>query len=170
MRVAVGGFTLVELMVTVVVLMILTTVATPSMVSLIADNRATSVASSLSSAFSLARSEAVVRGQSSAVCSSSNGSSCGGSWNDGWMVFVDEDGNGTHNGSEEILRLWQTPTGEATISATTTAVSYLPLGAAAHASPIELVLSFTPCEGEQQRRITLHPMGRVTVDEEACGT
>ena len=35
------------------------------------------------------------------MCTSQNGTSCGGDWNDGWIVWIDVDGNGNPGGAED---------------------------------------------------------------------
>jgi len=91
------GFTLTELMVTLVVAGILVTIAVPSFRGFLLSNRLTTATNDLVADFQVARSEAIKRAASTIVCKSSNGTSCtsGGSWSDGWIVFVDTDGSGT---------------------------------------------------------------------------
>lgn len=92
-RTGAAGFTLLELMVTVAILAIVAALAAPSFAAMFKTNRARSVASELMAALSLARSEAVRRGQAVTICKSRDGSSCGGSgtqWDNGWIVFVNE--------------------------------------------------------------------------------
>ncbi|MCH8537167.1 MAG: GspH/FimT family pseudopilin [Alkalimonas sp.] len=83
------GFTLIELMVTVAVLVIVLTVAVPSFTNLINGNRLTSQANELLSAMTLARSEAIRLNRNVIFCHSSDSSSCsepaGGEWA-GWIV------------------------------------------------------------------------------------
>ncbi len=84
----VRGFTLVELMVTVVVAAILLALAIPSFATMIRKNRAASDISALTTTIAYARSEAVARGRNVCVTPSTNG----GAWKNGWKVRVDDAG------------------------------------------------------------------------------
>ena len=93
-----AGFTLIELMVTIAVGVILLTLAAPSFQDIIQNNRVTAQANDFVTALNLARSEAIKRGVSVTVCKSNDGTSCGGAgvnWQDGWIIFLDIDGDGT---------------------------------------------------------------------------
>nr|WP_051464538.1 GspH/FimT family pseudopilin [Pseudoxanthomonas suwonensis] len=85
-----GGFTLVELMVTLGVLAILVSMATPSFTSVINSNRLSSQANELVADIQLARSEALRRNRTVRLCRSDNGSACAtgtGNWT-GWIVML----------------------------------------------------------------------------------
>lgn len=74
------GFTLIELMTTIIIIGILTTVALPSLRSLIADQRVKNSAFDVMSMLSITRSEALKRNTN--VIASSNS----GGWQSGWSV------------------------------------------------------------------------------------
>lgn len=82
------GVTIIELMVSLVVLAILLAVAVPSFDFLIMKNRLGSYASGLNTSVILARSEAIKRNRTIQLCASSNGTSCATSsvWSSGWIV------------------------------------------------------------------------------------
>jgi len=75
-----GGFTLTELVVTVLVLGILVTMAAPAMSQFIASQRARNAAADLASAVTLTRSEAVNRNATITMNASAS------SWTGGWSV------------------------------------------------------------------------------------
>lgn len=83
------GFTLIELIVTLTVVGILTTIAAPSIQKLFADNRLTSQVNDLMGDLSVAKSEAIKRNTTTGVCASTTGTSCtaGGNWASGWFVY-----------------------------------------------------------------------------------
>ncbi|MGI2104738.1 GspH/FimT family pseudopilin [Shewanella frigidimarina] len=94
MKIIQSGFTLVEMMVTVVVSGILITVAAPSMNSLYEGIRARSAISTIESSFTFARSQAVSYGGRVSVCPLST-SSCGTDWTKGFSIFIDNGTTGT---------------------------------------------------------------------------
>ncbi|MDX1554457.1 MAG: GspH/FimT family pseudopilin [Xanthomonadales bacterium] len=104
-RAATSGFTLVELMVTVVVLSIVLAMAVPSFSSMINRNRLAASANEAVAAFQVARMEAVRRNARVVLCPSANGSACaGGDWSR-LIVFSDNNGNGSPgDANEEIIR------------------------------------------------------------------
>lgn len=89
-----SGFTLIELMVTLMVAAILVGVAIPSMSNFLNEQSLVSDVARLKSALSFARSEAITRSAGISVCASTDGATCsGGDWADGWIVFRDQNGN-----------------------------------------------------------------------------
>ena len=94
-------------MVTISVVAILATIAVPSFVNLMAKQKVESLAGEFSAALSFARGEALRRGTPVSVCRSSNGTACGGSWGNGWIVFVNTDGDSpaTVDSGETVLRV-----------------------------------------------------------------
>ena len=100
-----GGFTLVELAVTLAVLAIFIAISAPLFAGVINGNRLTSNANELVAALQIARSESIRNNARAVVCESANGSSCSTNspWR-GWIVFVDRNSNGTPD-TGEIMRV-----------------------------------------------------------------
>ena len=71
-----GGFTLLELMVTLAVASILAVIALPSFRDLLRKNQVSSANNALLADLSYARSEAITRGNIVSICPSSDGATC----------------------------------------------------------------------------------------------
>ncbi|MCG6937277.1 MAG: GspH/FimT family pseudopilin [Gammaproteobacteria bacterium] len=91
------GFTLVELMIALIIVSILLAVGMPSLKGFLQSNQLIAATNELLSAIHIARSEAIKLNTSVTICESTNGTSCTDpgtdNWEDGWIVFVDSDGN-----------------------------------------------------------------------------
>ena len=89
------GFTIIELMITIAVIGIGLAIGVPAMNQFVLDNRLVSQINTLNSSLALARSEAVKQNELTVVCVSTTGSSCANNtaWTEGWIVFIDRDGN-----------------------------------------------------------------------------
>ncbi len=102
-----SGFTLIELMITLAIASILLFVGLPSFDTFIKDGRLTSGVNDLVGALYTARSEAVKRGLRVSVCKSDDQASCAssGGWQQGWIVFTDENNSGDYDAGETVLRV-----------------------------------------------------------------
>jgi type IV fimbrial biogenesis protein FimT len=103
-----SGMTLVELMVTIMLVAILMTIGIPSYRYVTNSNRATSEVNSLLADMQFARAEAIKEGQFVTVCPSTNSTSCVANssiWNTGWIVFSDVNGNGIVDAGDTVLRV-----------------------------------------------------------------
>ncbi|PCJ85409.1 MAG: hypothetical protein COA54_11165 [Thiotrichaceae bacterium] len=92
-----SGFTLVELIITMAIIGILLVVAVPSLKAFMQGNQLIATSNDLVSALYIARSEAIRLESRVTICESSNGTSClatgTGDWKNGWIVFVDANGD-----------------------------------------------------------------------------
>ena len=98
------GFTLIEMSVTTVIASVLAAAAVPSFGHYIGKQRLTMAANSLNATFSLARSEAMARGERVAVTPVTPNA-----WASGWRVFHDANDNGTLDAGERVLREFEAP-------------------------------------------------------------
>jgi type IV fimbrial biogenesis protein FimT len=98
-----AGFTLYELLITVLVIGVILTFAVPNMQGFAQNSRMTSTANDLHAAFHLARSESSRAKTNITICPSADGSNCGGTWQQGYIVFVDEDGDLARAGATETV-------------------------------------------------------------------
>lgn len=98
------GFTLVELLFAVAVIAILIGVAAPNLQNAVRNSRLTTSTNNMVASLQLARSEALKRKVPVTVCSSSETESCVDTdWNNGWMVFADDNGDGARQPAEDIV-------------------------------------------------------------------
>ncbi len=98
---------MIELMVTISVLAILAAIAFPSFQGSLRSNRVATTTNELLASLSLARSEGIRSTRGGGVCTSENGTSCGGDWNSGWIVWTDTDGDGVFDAGEPVVRYSQ---------------------------------------------------------------
>lgn len=156
---AMRGFTLIELLVTMAVAAILLTVAVPNFQMFVMNSRMASQANEVVGALSLARSEAVKRGAQVSVCASSNGSTCTGSWTQGWVV---RDTSGP-------IRVQSALTGGSTLSAgAVTSITYTPNGRTTLAAATTLTLCPPVPAIVKGRAIQVELTGRPYVAEAVC--
>lgn len=102
------GFTLIELIVTVAIAGIVIAMAVPAYTTMTQNNRQTAYINDLARALYLARSEAISNNQNVVVCESDDTAStpsCSASntWQTGWLMFIDADGDNAYDEADEIL-------------------------------------------------------------------
>lgn len=102
----IGGFSLVEILVTLLVLTVLITLAAPAFTNILMTNRLATESNTFLSALHLARSEAVKRNVRVVLCISANGAACAnsGGWHQGWIMFTDVNNNALFDVNETLLR------------------------------------------------------------------
>jgi len=113
------GFTLFEMIVVMGIVAILMAVAVPSYQFVTTSNRIAGEVNGLLGDLQFARLEAIKEGQTVTACASSNGTSCAGttSWNSGWIVFADVNGDGTVETGDTVFRVQRTFTSTDTLTA-----------------------------------------------------
>lgn len=168
-----AGFTLIELMITLIIAAILVTVAIPSFNTTIQNNRVTTQINDFVSTLNLARTEAIKRGARVTVCKSADASNCNTSstgWEQGWIVFVDSDADETRDSGETILLTSEgMPAGStlqgASGSAVNNYVSYRASGKTTFpisGGEVALILCDARNDNSVTKAITVAPTGRVS--------
>jgi type IV fimbrial biogenesis protein FimT len=102
------GFTLYELLTTMLIVGVVLSLGIPNMQSFRQNSRMTAAANDLHSSFHLARSEAARAKTPITICASADSMvalpTCGGELEAGWVVFEDRDGDIVVDAGEPILR------------------------------------------------------------------
>lgn len=162
---AAGGFTLVELLVTLAVLAILLGLSFPSLSTLVRDAHVTAASSSLRAALLITRSEAIKSGSRSTICTSSDGAACEQNigWHRGWLVFVDINGNARREAGELIVSVGGPQSEGIRITGNTPVrdyVSYTPTGMTRLIGGGMQLGTITLCESNSGRQIVINSAGR----------
>jgi len=171
------GFTLLELMVAVAVLAILLGLGVPAYNDTIRNNQISASSADLIAALSLARNEAMKRGQRVSVCAAANPNdpdanpdacAAGTDWSNGWIVFVDAFGaRGVINDGDVPLQSWAAPArGVRVVSGLDAPVSFTKLARAQLAQ--QFTVTKAGCAGNQQRSIEINAGGRIGLTRQEC--
>lgn len=152
-----GGFTLVELMVTLAIAAIVMTMAIPSFTDMTKNNRLTTQTNQLVTALNLARSEAITRRVAIDV-TATDAADSGNEWGEGWSVAV--------NGGA-TLRVFESLGSNTTLDSGNdlATIQYQPSG---RASATDTLTLCDDRSGENGRQITILTTGRVTTTTVVC--
>lgn len=154
------GFTLIELMVSILMLAILVAVAVPMFQDSTLRSTLSAQANDLMSGAILARSEAIKRNQVVTMCVSSNGTSCtAGSWEAGWIVIS--------AANAPIRKHASAPTGYL-IKGNITSIAFDSTGLGASMTSLR-VCRATPV-GSQERVVAISATGRPSITKTTDGT
>lgn len=80
------GFTLIELMVTLLVLGVVATIAIPAFGNMIEKSRQEALKDEIENILHNARAQAVLQRRTIEICGSEDGATCSANWTDGWLV------------------------------------------------------------------------------------
>ena len=163
-----SGFTLVELMITLALVAILATIGVPNFMNFIVNNRLAAQTNELVSALNLARSEAIKRNTRVTVCRSNNGTGCGGTWNNGWIVFVDGGTGASVDAGDEVLRVWTTGASDTTLTPTNAGLASVQFPGFGLTTLATFDLTATHCTGNNARRIDVAASGRISTTKVNC--
>ena len=115
------AFTLVELLITITLLTILLTLATPSFKTILMNNRILAEADALTNSLNFARNTALTQNITVITCpfSAPGSAACGGNWQKGWVVATQPP-----PGTTTLLHAFTTGTNVAVLSASTASVIF----------------------------------------------
>ena len=102
-----SGFTLYELLITMVIVGVVLSFGMANLSDFNRNGRMTATANDLHAAFHMARSEAARGKTNITICGSADpmgaGADCDGNWNQGYIVFIDADGDLARAGANETV-------------------------------------------------------------------
>ena len=103
-----NGFTVYELLIAMLIIGVILTIGVPNLAEFTQNSRLTATSNDLHSSFQLARSEAARSKSNITICGSTApldpAAACDGTFNDGWIIFLDTDGDIVRDAGENILR------------------------------------------------------------------
>lgn len=141
------GFTLGETLTALAVAGIGLSLAVPGLQAFSRGNGQAVAVNQLVGTMHLARSEAVMRNARVAVCASAGGERCDGrSWSDGWIAFLDSDGNLERSAAEALVERVPAPGMVLVSSQFATSFSYAADGHASNAAGDTHAGEFAFCE------------------------
>ncbi len=99
------GVTLIEMVIVLVIIAVLAAVALPNFRESMQSSRISSMNHEFISSVNLVRSEAIKANRGAVMCASTDGNACNaGVWNDGWIVWVDQNANGVRDINDTVVR------------------------------------------------------------------
>lgn len=167
-----AGFTLTELLIVVTIVAITAAFALPSFNDAITRNRIASQSNEFIAAVNLARTASLELNSGGGVCGANDTlTGCGGSWENGWLVWADRNRDGAV-GANEILSIGRISRDDRLVGITD--IRFDGRGRRIQPAPgagaTSLEIQPVGCSsGKEHRRIlVINPLGSVTVTKGVC--
>ena len=167
------GLSLLELIVTMAISTIIFSITIPVMAGLINQNRIATQVNHLRTSLELTRSTAIQENEHAVICKSDDGERCTrqGEWNQGWIVFVDNDHDRRRSEDERLVQVQQP-------LPSTTQLKYRAFGSRHYVAyrPIGMTLTngtFTVCNPavpDRAKALILTKTGRVRLSDKLPGS
>lgn len=166
------GFTLVELLVTLAILVILLAIGVPSMQKFLTGRLAIANADAMASGLKYARSEALKRGQAVSMCLTTNADTvaptCSTStqnWASGWLIYVDPTRACTFDNTQLLVKVQQqfTNGGAANGTSDRRCLTFTPDGLSVASNTTMSIMSPDHSDTHAKRCVVLSQQGRVQV-------
>lgn len=173
------GFTLTEVLVSVLISVTLLALALPAMAGWVSSVRLRMAADLFYQSLATARSEAIKRNVRTVVCKSALGGRCdaNGDWQFGWIVFKDGNGNAQVDEGDEVIHRQAALPGDMRFSGNTNVahyVSYSPTGASKMVGGGAQMGTFIICMASgaptEARKVMISKPGHVRVEKSRVET
>lgn len=99
------GFSLLELLIVLALIATISAIAAPPLGTAVGRHAVTAELEAIERAFHRARQAATRSGHDAVICASPDGDRCAGAWTDGWVAFVNADGDRPPHRDASELRL-----------------------------------------------------------------
>jgi type IV fimbrial biogenesis protein FimT len=171
-----SGYTMLELVMTMAIVVILGTLAVPGFRYVTNSNRIAGEVNGLLGDIQFARSQAVKEGLPVTICSSSDRANCTNTdWEFGWIVFLDTNNSKTRDPGEAIIRTQPAFGGTDTFVATPgtfhtltfNRMGYAPTGVA---NAINITLHDSTSSTNWTRCVAINPIGSTVTERHGFGT
>jgi type IV fimbrial biogenesis protein FimT len=164
------GFTLFELMVSIMILALLVGLAVPTFKSITANSRTSAATNNLASALAVSRSEALRQSTTVSICPSDDQATCDVTdWTKGWIAFLDFNANGSFDsGTDQLLQAWPSAGPTMTVSSAAPFLQYNPRGMMNLGGSITLTIASSGCKGNHMSQIIVTVVGSVQQSYIAC--
>ncbi|PUA27960.1 MAG: hypothetical protein B0W54_15740 [Cellvibrio sp. 79] len=177
-----AGFTVVELMITLIIGAVLLAMAIPNFTSMVHSSRAQSMADDFAAALNFTRTESLKLATRVTICASSDGKSCTGEWNEGWIIFQDYAATDNDapviekNGIKNLLKT----TGKSKINSAITVkaggnnqtfIRFSRLGALSkgnNAAAIDVRMKVTGCKSGNAKKVSVSLSGMIRISPDVC--
>ena len=158
------GFTLIELMTSIAIISVLLALASPSFSEFVKNNKIATSAKNFYSDLNYAKSEAL-KGSAVVVMKPTTGTS----YNNGWQIFVDVNGNGVYSTGDTILRQQDKLSTNLVVNVgAQSSISFNSYGEINSSVPV----NFNFCDnrtGNTGKNIVVNPVGLIKiVDNSSC--
>ncbi len=166
-----GGFTLIELMVTIAIIAVVAVFAVPAFSDFVLNNRIRGQSGDLMAQLGQARSEAMRTASRVTVCPGTTGGCTGSAWENGWVAFIDIDADAAVDSGETVVLVGQALDGSNTLRSSTFKkyISFRHDGSSADKDGNRQAGSFVLCDsrgfGDKARAIVVNVAGRIKVLE-----
>jgi type IV fimbrial biogenesis protein FimT len=165
------GFSLIELIMALVIFGVLLAIAPAAYHDWIASQQLANHARFLADTLHIARSEAIKHGYRVNVCKSLDQRQCTtrGSWESGWIMYVDENHDGDIDSDEQVLRREGPVADGITVAANHPVANYVSYTSLGHARLLSGALqmgTFVVCKpGQDALKVVLANSGRARIDK-----
>lgn len=165
-----SGFTLVELMVAMAIMVVFVSSAVPSFGTMVRNNRLEAEQMEFTSSVALARSEAAKRGVP-VMLSALTPTTPGNEFGNGWAVWVDSNNDGSYQPATETIRVHQALSSDIRLASATTELTFQPSGFRRYQDDSGNLISavFTLCDGRPEvkgAQVTVLPAGSIDLNNQ----